>query len=115
NAASITARPMRSTAAGRGSDPSCPSCILRDLRENQGKRPAHGPETAYPKGSRPRTRREALTKTPRPSPTGAREVSIRPRLPRGQDHDHLAAFHARRILDLGDLVEVGLDLVEQLH
>src|SRR3989344_5616419 len=55
-------------------------------------------------------------KTPRPSPTGALRSSDRSgRLARRQDHDHLPAFHARRVLDLGHFLEIGLDLVEQLH
>src|SRR5579872_95156 len=36
-------------------------------------------------------------------------------LARGQDHDHLAAFHARLVFDLGHRIEVGPDLLQQLH
>ena len=35
--------------------------------------------------------------------------------PGGEDHDHLLAFHAGLVLDLGHGLEVGLDLLEELH
>jgi hypothetical protein len=37
------------------------------------------------------------------------------RLARGEHHQHLAALHARVLLDLGGLGDVALDALEQLH
>src|SRR3546814_10932196 len=34
---------------------------------------------------------------------------------RGEDHDHLTAFHARLVLDLCHRLEVGLHLLQELH
>jgi len=42
-------------------------------------------------------------------------LSLCPRVAGRQDHDHLAALHAGLILDLGDFLEVGLDLLQELH
>src|SRR5260221_13631340 len=45
---------------------------------------------------------------------------MRPRRPRSKSlwrdhHGHLAAFHARELLDLGDRVEVALDPHQDVH